>query len=247
MRGINNKKIIIIVGASILAIAIILGIIFVKKDKNEGIENIAKNNELLINENREEEEIIYLAYDIKESNNGKYELDIEIPLFKIKTDVTEKINSQIINIFGNKLKSIMEEDSYATYDVEYEAYNNNNIVSLVITADLKEGSNPKRKIIKTYNYDVLNDKILDLNELININNLDKTSIQNEILEEIKTKKLKLEELEEQGYNVYARDINSEIYNLENITTYFIGGEGKLHIIFAYGNNNYTTETDTIIF
>lgn len=247
MRIISNKKIVIIIGVSILIIAIILGIIFVKKDKNNGIENIAKNNELLINENREDEEFIYLAYDIKEEVNGKYNLNIKIPLFKTETEITKSINSNIINIFGNKLKNVMEGESYATYSIKYQAYNNNNIISLVITAELKEGNNPKRKIIKTYNYDIQNDKLLNLSELINTSNLDKVSIQKVILEEIKTKNSKLEELKEQGYNVYIRDINSEIYNLENITTYFLGGDGILHIVFAYGNNNYTTESDTIIF
>lgn len=242
-----NIKIPIIIILIVIVVIIIASIILIKVNKENKRENTEKSNELLANANREEEEMVYLAYNIKETNTGKYDLDIKIPLLKIETDVTKKINSKIINFFGNKLKKIMNGEEYATYAVNYEAYNNNNIVSLIITAELKEGNTPKRKIIQTYNYDIQNDKLLNLEEIINIKNLDKTNIQNEILKNIETKNIQLEELKEQGYNVYIRNINSEEYVLENITTYFIGGDGKSHIIFAYGNNNYTTEVDEFVF
>ena len=56
-----------------------------------------------------------------------------------------------------------------------------------------------------------------------------------------------EGLETSGYKVYKRDLNSEKYLLENIDTYFVDQNDNLYIVFAYGNNNYTSELDLVIF
>ena len=50
-----------------------------------------------------------------------------------------------------------------------------------------------------------------------------------------------------GYETYTRDLNSDIYQTDNITTFFIGPDGKLYVIFAYGNNTFTSEMDIIEF
>ena len=48
-----------------------------------------------------------------------------------------------------------------------------------------------------------------------------------------------------GFETYTRDINSDIYQIDNVTTFFIGPDEKLYVIFAYGNNNFTSEMDII--
>ena len=48
-----------------------------------------------------------------------------------------------------------------------------------------------------------------------------------------------------GYNVYQRNPEDEMYKLENIQNFMEGPNGELYIIFAYGNNNYTSEMDVI--
>ena len=50
---------------------------------------------------------------------------------------------------------------------------------------------------------------------------------------------------ESGYTVYQRDVNDEMYQIDNITNFIEGPNGELYIIFAYGNNNYTSEMDII--
>ena len=37
-----------------------------------------------------------------------------------------------------------------------------------------------------------------------------------------------------------------MYKLENTNNYIIGENGLLYIIYAYGNNNYTSEVDIVI-
>lgn len=49
-----------------------------------------------------------------------------------------------------------------------------------------------------------------------------------------------------GYKVYLRDSNSDIYKLDNITEYFIGEDNVIYVIFAYGNQNNTSEMDIVI-
>jgi len=52
-------------------------------------------------------------------------------------------------------------------------------------------------------------------------------------------------LTQSGYSVYVRDLNSDVYKLENITNFFLDNDEKLYIIFAYGNQNFTSELDIV--
>lgn len=49
-----------------------------------------------------------------------------------------------------------------------------------------------------------------------------------------------------GYEVYTRNVDDEMYNLENTSNFLLGEKSHLYIIYAYGNNNFTSETDLII-
>ena len=50
---------------------------------------------------------------------------------------------------------------------------------------------------------------------------------------------------ESGYQVYKRILDNEIYKIQNIKNFIQGPNGELYIIFAYGNNNYTSEMDIV--
>ena len=50
------------------------------------------------------------------------------------------------------------------------------------------------------------------------------------------------------YNqVYIRDLTSDIYTVDNANGYFLGPDGKLYIVYAYGNGEYTSKMDIILF
>ena len=51
---------------------------------------------------------------------------------------------------------------------------------------------------------------------------------------------------ELGYNLYPRNSNDEIYDIDNITEFFIGEDNALYVIFAYGNQNNTSEMDIVV-
>ena len=70
-------------------------------------------------------------------------------------------------IFADKANDVLSKsDKYTIYNVEYVAYLNENILSLVIKSTLKEGDSAQRIIVQTYNYDIETGKKLTLNEVL---------------------------------------------------------------------------------
>ena len=48
-----------------------------------------------------------------------------------------------------------------------------------------------------------------------------------------------------GYNIFERHPEDEMYKIENSQEFFIK-DGKIYIIYAYGNENLTREMDLVI-
>ncbi len=193
------------------------------------------------------EQIVYTNYEKKEQVEGKYDIDVKIPTINIDNSVTENVNKEIEDIFREKARNVInnDEDYGIIYTVEYTAYVNENILSLVIRSNLKEGSNAQRVIVKTYTYNLSTDELIDINEMLSIKKLDKSKVEKSIIEVVTENAKQNESLISLGYNVYQRDLTSEMYEVENISNFFYGPNGVLYIIFAYGNNNYTSELDVI--
>lgn len=200
------------------------------------------------NSNINYDEIIETKYDINEKKETKYNIVAKIPLFKKETKVTKKINEEIYNTFAEKIIDIVKNNkTYTVYNLGYVGYINDNILSLVIKCTLKEGTNAQRTIIQTYNYNINEDKLVTLEEIIQSKNLDKKQMQNQITEEITKSSEQKESFSNQGYNVYVRNPNDDIYLLENTQNFFLGKNKTLYLVYAYGNNDYTSETDLVIF
>ena len=54
-------------------------------------------------------------------------------------------------------------------------------------------------------------------------------------------------LKELGYNVFIRDLSSEIYETVNTTNFILGTAGYLYLIYPYGNSNFTDAMDVVVF
>ena len=52
-------------------------------------------------------------------------------------------------------------------------------------------------------------------------------------------------IEASGYGTYTRNVDDSIYDVKNISEFFFREDGTLYIVYAYGNNNYTSELDII--
>ena len=209
--------------------------------------NYLENNSYKITKNEEDKEIIYTGYQIKENKINDYDLDVNIPYININNKIIDEFNESIKETFEVKAKSLLNtKNSNSIYSVNYSAYITNNILSLVIRSTLKEGTSAQRDIVQTYNYDVTNQKEITIEDLLDMKNVTKQKANSIIREEIKEIQQNVEELGKLGYNVYPRDYTSEIYSINNVTEYFIGEDNALYIVFAYGNQNLTSEMDIVI-
>ena len=131
------------------------------------------------------------------------------------------------------------------YTVEYAATVENDILSLIIKSNLKEGANPQRLIVLTFNYDLKNNKEVTLEEIIQKKELKFTDVQNKINEEIKQQQNRVNGLKELGYSIFERDVNNSMYKISDTKEFFIKDD-KIYIIYAYGNDALTSEMDLII-
>ena len=200
-----------------------------------------------INKQKETKEIVYLAAERVEVIPNQYDLDVQIPQININNDNIKSYNKDIQILFQNKAANILSNaQEYTIYNVKYHANIEQNILSLVIRANLKEGLNPEREIIKTYNINLETNELLDMQDIIDYKSLDKNTVQDKIKEEMNNKKDYEKSLSQLGYETYNRDLDNQMYNVENVTNFFIGEQGKVYIIYAYGNKNYTSELDLVI-
>ena len=209
------------------------------------------NNQIEEKENYEtkkidkNQKIIYTSYQKEEKNNG-YELNVNIPYINIKNSTVQNFNKQIKDTFEKKSEEILQTtDKNIIFTVKYTANIENDILSLIIYSDLKQELSAQRTIIQTFNFNLENNKPLTLDETLNIYDINKNDVQNKINKDIQEEQRKSEELIELGYNVFSRDIKSEIYKIENIKEYFIYNN-NIYIIFAYGNDQMTSEMDLVI-
>lgn len=209
--------------------------------------NYLNNNSYKIVKLETDKEIVYTGYKNNDSKINDYEMNVNIPYININNDIIEEFNTQIRDIFEKKAKSIGNtQNNNVIYTVDYSGYISNNILSLVVKSTLKEGTNPQRDIIQTYNYDLTNQKEYTIDDMLNAKGMTKKEANQKIKEEIKSQQEKAEELEKLGYTTYKRDYTSDIYNINNATEYFMGKDNALYVIYAYGNENNTNEMDVVI-
>lgn len=209
--------------------------------------NYLKNNGYKITKLESNKEIIYTGYQNNDSKINDYDMKVNIPYININNDIIEEFNTQIRDTFEKKAKSIINtQNSNVIYTVDYSAYISNNIMSLVVRSTLKEGTSPQRDIVQTYNYDLINQREYTIDDMLNAKGITKKEANQKIREEIKTQQEKTEELEKLGYTTYKRDYTSDIYNINNVTEYFMGEDNALYIIYAYGNENNTNEIDVVM-
>jgi hypothetical protein len=206
---------------------------------------IEDKGEYKIQKIKQDENLVYTNYT-KEEKNEKHEIDVNLPYININNEETDNFNKEIENTFKGKAEEILKDSNQnIIYIVKYKAYVENNILSLVIYSDLKQNTSAQRVIVQTFNFDLKENKKLTLEDIINSFDLKKADVQNKINTDIQKEQKKSEDLIKLGYNIFSRDINSDIYKVENASEYFVYNN-NIYIIFAYGNNKMTSEKDIVI-
>ena len=212
---------------------------------NNGIE--ISNSELQVTKIDENQDIVYNQYSKQEKSDGNYDLDLNIPYINIDNEIIKGYNQEINDIFVQKAESVYQtEGENIIFKVEYEAFIENNILSLIIRSNLKQGYNPQQDIVQTYNFDLINNKEITLIDEISLLGLDESEVQKRIDNQIAQEQQNAEDLQALGYNIYNRDVNSDMYDIQNSNIFFVHNQ-NLYVIYAYGNNALTSEMDIIVF
>ena len=199
-----------------------------------------------VNKLEENEDIIVIADDTYKKTD-EYLIEMKIPCFNIDSSTAKKINKEIKALFYDKKESIITSNKKdIIYKVKYKAYEKNNLLSIVILSELKEGEKNQRIIVKTYNYNLQENKETTINEILSIKGLDKNKVNSIIEDEINKSQKQNIKLKEMGYNINVREFNSDIYNVDNTEEYFCDKNGYVYIIYPYGNKEVTSEIDIIV-
>ncbi len=208
--------------------------------------NSIENAEGQDNKKKESDKsLVYTKTEKKESRLNSYDIEVHIPYINIDNEKIEEYNKEIEG-FVNKTNSVLEsQNKNIIYTVEYAANVQNDILSLMIRSNLKEGASAQRVIVQTYNYDLRNNKEITLEEVLKIEHVNSSEIQQKIKNEISAEQKKVEDLKKLGYNIYSRDASSNIYDIKNSKEFYFTNN-TLYIIYAYGNETFTSEMDLII-
>lgn len=211
------------------------------KDAEEGVAYKTKNASI--------ESIVYNAYDI-ENISDFYSVDSNIPQLNIDAPNAEKINKDIRDNYYDKAYTMMRKtEGMTVYSLKYAAFVNNAYLSLVIKTTYKEeGDKPEKVTIKTYNYNIANDSIVTIDDLIKLKGETKNNVQTKITKEIQTSDANSKILaKEYGNLLYSRDLNNEMYKVDKTENFFLTQDGYVYIVYAYGNTEDTNEMDIVIF
>lgn len=191
-------------------------------------------------------ELVYTKNETFESKEGSYEINANIPYININNEIIDTYNEEIKSNFEDFIDKAMDtENRNIIYSVEYVASVKDDILSLIIRSNLKQSTSAQRLIIQTYNYDLRNNKPVSLKELLDIEGLDTGIAQTKINDEINVAQKKVEDLKQFGYTVYSRNVNDDMYKIENTTEFYMSNN-TVYVIYAYGNDNNTSEMDLII-
>lgn len=213
--------------------------------------NINKNtnfNMANIEKIKESDELIANQYVNTDREDNKYNFNVNIPYININSIIVRKYNNEMQSVFKQKALDIIKENqnNNTVYTVEYTAYINGNILSLVIRSTLKEGSNAQRTMIQTYNYDLEKDRAVTIDNLLDMKGITSNYAESKVRDKIKDSQEKVEELKKLGYDIFDRDYKSALYRMQNTLIFFLGDQGGLYLVYPYGNQNYTSEIDVIV-
>lgn len=184
-----------------------------------------------------------------EKNDDVLNLNVFIPYINIDNNSAKEFNKRISLEYKSKAESLLNQVSNINivYTVEYKAYIQNNILSLAIRSAFKEGSKSQKIVVETFNYNIVENREVTLDEILSLKNIEKQKATDKIRSEIKKVQEQNQPLIDQGYTFYSRDYTANLYDISNAKQFLYGKDNMLYIIYPYGNEEDTSEMDVIIF
>ncbi len=195
-----------------------------------------------------EKDLVYTGYSLDNEDEAYYSIHAQIPILNIDTEEAKQVNQEILTEFYNKANAIMRQSTQnIIYNVSYAAFVNQHVLSIVIKSSLKEETKSEKVSVKTYNYNIQEEKMVSLNDLIAWKQTSNEVVQAIIHKDIKEASENAKIIAEQYGTLYERDLNNSMYQIENTNTFFLTQDGYVYIVYAYGNEDYTNEMDIVIF
>lgn len=193
-------------------------------------------------------ELVYTGYNFDDKDENYYTVNAQIPILNINHEKAKAINADIKSEFYDKANSVMrKKDGKTIYTVTYASFVNGNVLSIVIKSSLKEEEKAEKVTVKTYNYSIADNQMVTLADLIREKETTIDAVQTTITNDVKKAYTNAKIIADQYGTLYERDLSSDMYKVENATTYFLTQDGYVYIVYAYGNSDYTNEMDIIIF
>lgn len=190
--------------------------------------------------------VVFTNYENTNNVEGDYTLNVHIPEINSEDENLLKLNKEISETYKEQTSKILTaKGKQMIYSVQYISHIENKILTLIIRSNIKQGNQAQKTVLQTYNYDLEKKKMINLEEMLTKLNYQKNDVQEKINEEIVKEEKNSKNLQELGYAIYVRDSESDIYNIENTKQFFIHN-GKLYIIYCYGNYDLTSEMDFIV-
>lgn len=188
----------------------------------------------------EAQNLVYTSSEVTENVEGAYNIDAKIPTININTDAAKKMNEEIAKTFSDEIPKIKgTTDVYIVYTVSYVAYLNGDLLSLAIKSTYYKQEGVQTTNIKTYNYNLSQNASVTLADVMKAKGLTPENVQIDINNKLKT----LEENDaELGYSSTPRDLDSDIYKIENSNTFLVSNESDIYIIY-----NYETKKDVLVY
>ena len=191
-------------------------------------------------------DIVYTTYELERTENEKYEVDLHLPCINIKGEVPSEFNQITQKVFADKANSIFQNaKTYTIYSINYTGFINGDILSVVIKSNLKEGSNAQRTIVETYNLNLKTNQEVTIDEVIAQKSITKEEVESKVKQDVTKAIQDANKIQVSGYETFKRNIDSDEYKFENLTNFYLKDNGKMYIVFAYGNLNFTSEMDII--
>ena len=211
------------------------------------VENLGQDSSAIKKINSDYD-IVVTAYKYKEEKDN-CSMDVARPYINIEHNSAREFNYKVSQKYKKLAERLKQQISTLDiiYTVQYKAYLQNNILSLAIRAEYKEGSKSQKVIVDTFNYHVIEQREVKIDEIVKIKNIKNTDATKKIRDEIKSIQEQNQALINEGYSLYQRDYTSNIYDILNTKQFLYGKNGMLYIIYPYGNEEDTSEMDVVIF
>ena len=211
------------------------------------IENLEPSNTNIQKINNDYD-LVVTAFNYKEDKEN-CTIDVAIPYINVNQLLAKKFNRIVKQIYRKKAETLKNQISSMNtiYTVHYKAYLQNDILSIAIRSEYKEGEKSQKIMVDTFNYNIVEQREVKIDEILKIKNIKNIEATNKIRSEIKAIQEQNQALIDEGYSLYQRDYNSNMYDVINCGHFLYGKNGMLYVIYPYGNQEDTSETDIVIF